>query len=235
MNQINNDGSSLLIGTDEVGRGPLVGPVVSASVSLIGKNKISMKDSLKELESLVPNLTDSKKLSSEDRKFILDNLGIHYSKLRPGNVYQIDQINKNFSFCISKVGHKVIDRINILQASLKSMRDSIKPILNLNPDHSGIILIDGNKFINLKDNNFQEIPIIKGDSKSYLIGLASIIAKEYRDNLMKNYGKKYPGYGFETNSGYPTAKHKEALRVQGITPWHRKTFKGVRELFQSDI
>ena len=80
--------------------------------------------------------------------------------------------------------------------------------------------------------NVSEKFVIKGDSKSALIGLASIIAKEYRDGLMENLGIKYPGYGLEKHAGYPTKAHKEAIVKLGVTPIHRRSFKGVKEYCQ---
>ena len=73
------------------------------------------------------------------------------------------------------------------------------------------------------------VAVVKGDSKSVQIGLASVIAKEYRDNLMEELGKTYPGYGLEKHAGYPTAQHRAAIKDLGITPIHRKSFKGVKE------
>ena len=93
----------------------------------------------------------------------------------------------------------------------------------------GILLIDGNKKCNIRRDGIDETTLIKGDQRSTLIALASIVAKQYRDNLMELYAKKYPVYGFESHAGYPTKKHKEAIIKNGISKIHRKTFKGVKE------
>jgi ribonuclease HII len=96
----------------------------------------------------------------------------------------------------------------------------------------GILLIDGNKKIHHQQDKLQQEAIIQGDSKSLLIALASIAAKVYRDQLMKDLGEKYPGYGWEHNAGYPTKKHLAALNLLGVTEIHRLTFKGVKEIYE---
>ena len=93
----------------------------------------------------------------------------------------------------------------------------------------GILLIDGNKCLDLQNISVEQRAIVKGDGKHAFIGLASIIAKEYRDNLMTEMDKIYPQYGFASHSGYPTVSHKRAIASFGITDIHRKTFKGVKE------
>ena len=122
-----------------------------------------------------------------------------------------------------------IDEINILQASLEAMMLAMKESC---PVHlPGMILIDGNKTFKYEVDHVEKIAVIKGDSKSLLIGLASIAAKEYRDQFMKNLGEKYPGYGWEHNAGYPTKKHLEAITLLGVTQLHRLTFNGVKEIY----
>jgi ribonuclease HII len=115
-----------------------------------------------------------------------------------------------------------IDRINILQASLLSMKMSVDN-LNLLPD---CLLIDG--IFKISSNLAQET-IIKGDSRSISIAAASIIAKVTRDRLMEKYHQLYPLFDFHKNKGYPTKSHKQLIRLHGCCPIHRKTFKGVRE------
>ena len=92
-----------------------------------------------------------------------------------------------------------------------------------------IFLIDGNKIPPVKNKDINLFSIIKGDAKSALIGLASIIAKEYRDKLMGLFDEKFPQYGFSFHSGYPTKRHKDVLSQIGPCPIHRRTFKGVKE------
>ena len=128
-----------------------------------------------------------------------------------------------------------IDKINILQASLSCMKFAVQTLIyqfHLYPGQVKV-LIDGNQKFNF-DEQFDFgaeniFPIIKGDSKSALIGLASIIAKEYRDEVMKTLDVIYPGYGLASHAGYPTVAHKEAVKSLGVTPIHRQSFKGVKE------
>ncbi|MBW1650520.1 MAG: ribonuclease HII [Deltaproteobacteria bacterium] len=151
------------------------------------------------------DITDSKKLTGKKRE-VLYNL-----------IYQ-----KAVSIGIGIVDNISIDNINILQASLLSMLIAVKN-LNTRPD---FLLIDGAHKIN---TNICQSPIIKGDSLSISIASASIIAKVTRDRIMEKYHVKYPLYNFDKNKGYPTKKHKEAIAGFGLTPIHRKTFKGVKE------
>ena len=118
-----------------------------------------------------------------------------------------------------------IDRINILKASLLSMRLALEN-LKLAPDY---LLIDGQFLI---ASDLPQKPVIKGDSLSMSISAASIIAKVTRDRLMDKYHKDYPQFGFSKHKGYPTKAHKDAIRKFGICPIHRRTFKGVREYAQ---
>ena len=177
---------SPIIGVDEVGRGPLAGPVISAAIIL---NK----------EIIPEGINDSKKLSKKKRIIINEQLISHHS------------------YAIGMATVEEIDKINILQASLLSMKRAILR-LNIAPKS---ILVDGNK---LPDLEYKMYPIVKGDSKSVSIAAASIIAKVYRDKLMEDLSIQYPGYYWEKNSGYGTKQHLLALNNLGVTPIHRKTF-----------
>ena len=177
---------SPIIGVDEVGRGPLAGPVISAAIIL---NK----------EIIPEGINDSKKLSKKKRIIINEQLISHHS------------------YAIGMATVEEIDKINILQASLLSMKRAILG-LNIAPKS---ILVDGNK---LPDLEYKMYPIVKGDSKSVSIAAASIIAKVYRDKLMEDLSVQYPGYYWEKNSGYGTKQHLLALNNLGVTPIHRKTF-----------
>lgn len=130
------------------------------------------------------------------------------------------EIKKNaLAWSIGLVNNKQIDKINILNSSILAIHKAIKK-LKITP---GFIIIDGNQF-----KPFKNIPykcIIKGDNKFLSIAAASIIAKNYRDKLMTNLSKKYKTYSWETNYGYPTLKHKKAIQSNGITIYHRKSFK----------
>lgn len=212
-----------LIGLDEVGRGPLAGPVVSCATSFRGSER-ELKLLLKELDKY--QVTDSKNLSEKKRKQILDLLKIDVHKLSCNQVVKRTLNGINFQWSLCEIDNLEIDEINILQASLLSMG---KAALNIGVNQKTLCWVDGNKEPPLLKNIPGLRTIVKGDSKSAFIALASIIAKEYRDLLMEKYGKEFPEYGFEAHSGYPTKKHKEAIEKWGITPLHRKTFKGVKE------
>ena len=176
-------------GVDEAGRGCLAGPVTAAAVILPANYKNS-------------RINDSKKLSEKERIIL-----------------QREIIKDCISYSVSHISSKTIDKINILNASIKAMHLSINK-LKVKPNY---ILVDGNKF-----KAFKKIPhkcVVKGDSKFLNIAAASILAKTYRDKLMENYHMKYPEYGWKDNKGYPTIRHRESLKKYGIVDIHRKTFK----------
>ena len=207
-----------LAGSDEVGRGPLAGPVVAATVVLT--------DIQKGLEALsTMNVDDSKKLKEKQRREVLSLID---AKMVQGEKIELGGSLKGLGYySIVEIQADEIDRINILQASLKAMKESL---LNCEEkESSGSWLVDGNKLPSEKPKNWRAETIVKGDTKSSVIGLASIIAKEYRDELMGKFGVKYPGYGLEKHAGYPTKAHREAIVKLGPTPIHRKSFKGVKE------
>ena len=206
-----------LIGCDEVGRGPIAGPVNACSVRVTKENRML----LTELKIL--GVTDSKKLSQKKRLAILEKLNIQITEIKINKKYTVKTAVGEFSYVVSEKSPEEIDKINILQASLGCMQSSSN-ILVL--DNSKI-LVDGNKVFESLGDSIEAV--VKGDSKSTVIGLASIIAKEYRDQLMEAYDKKFPGYSLKKNAGYPTKVHKQAVIDLGVTPIHRKTFKGVKE------
>lgn len=121
------------------------------------------------------------------------------------------------AYSYTSISHKKIDKINILKASLLAMKTSVEKLI-IQPD---IILVDGNRPFNY---DAEVITIVKGDSKSLSIASASIIAKVVRDRIMMRLSKKYPNYGWNTNKGYPTAEHIEAVLKYGTCSIHRKTF-----------
>jgi len=182
-------GSKIEAGCDEVGRGCLAGPVVAAAVIL----PLDYKHNL---------LTDSKKLSKTKRETI-----------------KMDILNDAIAYAISEISNDVVDKINVLQASLLGMHKALDQ-LNLLPE---FILVDGNKFIPYR--NIPHQCIIKGDGKYLSIAAASILAKTHRDDLMEKLSNTHPEYGWERNVGYPTKQHRNAIAKYGITPYHRRSFK----------
>ena len=221
-----------VMGLDEVGRGPLAGSVVSCCFAFKGN-----KEDLLRLISHTSELgvTDSKKLSSAKRLKILSSLNIDVKNLEFNKVYKVKtqildlpDLTNNLYFCLSEVDHREIDKINILQASLRSMDLSFfglsKNFKNCEPD---FVWVDGNKLPKGVGESGKAEAIVKGDSKSFIIALASIVAKEKRDFMMKELSQMYPGYGFEKHAGYPTKFHKEAIKRLGPCPIHRLSFKGV--------
>jgi ribonuclease HII len=147
-------------------------------------------------------LTDSKQLKEEDR----------YSLRK-----MIEK--KAIAYAVAHVDHEEIDRINILNASFLAMHRALD-MLSVQP---GFILIDGNRF-----KKYQEVPhacIIQGDGKYYSIAAASILAKTYRDDFMRNIASQHPEYEWASNKGYPTIKHRNAVLKHGFSPFHRRTFR----------
>ena len=210
-----------IIGCDEVGRGPIAGPVNACAAKITKSNKLILKK-LIEL-----NVTDSKKLSDKKRNVILDKLKIDVSKIILNKVYANNTLGEEFSFCVTEHTHEEIDQMNILQASLSAMKNASDQLVEKNSK----VLIDGNKTFKVKCEAEAEA-VVKGDSKVVAIGLASIIAKVFRDEKMKAYDKQYPGYSLGKHAGYPTKEHRNAVQEIGPSPIHRKTFKGVKEFFQ---
>ena len=179
-------------GTDEAGRGPLAGPVVAAGVIF-------------EKGFIIEGVTDSKQLTESQREDFFDVIQKHA-----------------LAFHISIIDHEQIDKINILQASLKGMRECIESM----PVKADYVLIDGNAEAFPKNHYYgtRQKAIVKGDSKSFSIAAASILAKVTRDRLMVEYDKVFPCYQFAKHKGYPTPIHIEAIKKHGLSTIHRKTF-----------
>lgn len=181
--------NKLVAGIDEAGRGPLAGPVVAAAVIL-------------PIQTDIPGINDSKKLSQKKRESLFDIIK-----------------EKSLSFAIGIVEPDEIDRINILNATLKAMYlavNQLTPIPNA-------LLIDGINKINM---NLDQNTITKGDSKCLSIACASILAKVTRDKIMEEYDKIYYEYNFRKHKGYPTKEHLELIKRYGVCKIHRKTFRG---------
>ena len=193
-----------VVGIDEVGRGPLAGPVVSCA-------SIFLDYKIDKLTLL--SINDSKKLTLNKRNFAYELI----KELKN---------QKKFNYSLGVASVKEIEKFNILEATKISMKRALK---NLNYK-KGTLIIDGN--INLDLDNFENHTITKGDQKSYTIAAASIIAKTHRDRYMFLLSKKYPSYKWDKNSGYGTKKHIEQIRLIGITKHHRRTFEPIKSLIQ---
>lgn len=215
-----------IIATDEVGRGPLGGPVVIGAVRIFIENADALKTLLKSLRGR--GIKDSKKLTELDRQKLLKKFGILDMGFRQRGI--IEQKGIEISYITWDMDHEKIDELNILAASLAGMREAAE---SLSEAKKGMttVLIDGHQKLRWGSliSPWNEVPVIKGDAKSVLIGLASIIAKEKRDAFMKEMHELYPQYGFNSHFGYPTKEHRLAIQEHGPCAIHRKTFKGVKE------
>ena len=190
---------SIETGTDEAGRGCLAGPVTAAAVILPAN-----------FENKI--LNDSKQLSEKLRE-----------QLKP--IIEEQAV----SFAVTHLEPLVIDEINILNASIKAMQESI---LKLDPKPEYII-VDGNRFKPVLD-----IPhscIVKGDAKFMSIAAASVLAKTYRDEYMNRIHEEFPMYNWKKNKGYPTKEHREAIKKYGITKYHRTSFNLVPDQLKFDL
>ena len=130
-----------------------------------------------------------------------------------------DILKEAIDWAVAEVSHEEIDRINILKASFLAMHRAVDR-LKTRPEH---LLVDGNRF-----TPYPMLPhtcIVKGDSQYFSIAAASVLAKNYRDQLMARLAKEFPQYGWEQNVGYPTIRHRRALIEFGVTPYHRKSFR----------
>lgn len=188
-------GITFVAGVDEVGRGPLAGPVVAAAVVLP-----------KDFDVL--GINDSKKVTEKKREELFPIIK-----------------EKAVAYGIGIADEKIIDEINILEATKLAMKIAIEELnksLEKKFQH-GIehILIDA---LTLEDIDIPQTGIVKGDAKSVSIASASILAKVTRDHMMIEYGEKYPGYAFESNKGYGTKAHYEGLENKGVCPIHRMSF-----------
>ena len=186
-------GFARIAGVDEVGRGPLAGPVTACAVVL-------------DMSRIPEGLNDSKKLSAKRRESLSEAI------LACAEV------------SVASASVEEIDELNILRASHLAMERAVAGLLTP-PDHC---LIDGNLIP--KGLTVSAEAIVKGDSKSVSISAASIVAKIRRDYVMSALAQQYPGYGWETNAGYPSKSHRLALQNLGVTPHHRRSFKPVHNI-----
>ncbi len=201
-------GYKFVIGLDEAGRGALAGPVVGAAVMI---NKDQMKF---EMQNLLKEIKDSKKLKPQKRE----------------KLYKILINHPNIKWGIGKINSRVIDKINILEATKLAMERALRKIFNFKISifrNDIFLILDGNFKLNL---NLPQKSIIRADEKILSCAMASIIAKVYRDHLMLGYHKKYPQYGFDKHKGYGTRLHFKRLYQYGPSKIHRRTFAPVKNL-----
>lgn len=194
-------GYKYICGIDEVGRGCLFGPVTAAAVIM----PLSLKDS----KNIIEGIEDSKKLTPKKREELSKKI-----------------IEKSIAYSIYSVSEKIIDEINILNATKLAMIKAIEN-LKIKPD---ILFIDALKL----DIDIKQVSIIKGDSKSYSIGCASILAKVSRDEAMNNLPEEYQKYKISKNKGYGTKEHLEAIEKYGPSDKHRFTFEPIKSYNHKD-
>lgn len=193
--ELMDKGYSLIAGVDEVGRGPLAGPVVAAACIF-------------DRDVDIVGIDDSKKISEKKREQLFDEIK-----------------DKALAYGIGEASCEVIDEINILEATKLAMKRAIdeadKMLESKGRDRIQIVIFDAVKINDLKK---EQMSVIKGDQTYFSVAAASILAKVTRDNLMKEYDKVYPEYGFASNKGYGTKAHYEGIKKAGITEIHRKSF-----------
>lgn len=193
----NNDAGIIIVGVDEVGRGPLCGPVIAAAVILNPARPIE-------------GLNDSKKLSEKRREELFGVI-----------------CDNALAWSLGRADVAEIDELNILHATMLAMQRAVED-LSVKPE---LAYIDGNRCPKL---SCRAEAIVKGDSRVPEIAAASIIAKVTRDREMLVMDQDWPGYGIAQHKGYPTKLHLESLRKRGPAPIHRRSFKPVRKLLDSD-
>ena len=186
-------------GGDEAGRGPLAGPVVAAAVIF------PCAWSAGAFDERLRDLNDSKQLSRQQRE----------------DFFSILTANSAICFAIAVVDAGTIDRINILQATHRAMNDALAQ-LRPQPQH---VLVDGRP---VKSMSFPQTALVKGDSLSYSIAAASVLAKVTRDRMMQEFDAQFPGYGFAEHKGYGTPQHLAAIAERGPCPIHRRSFAPIK-------
>lgn len=196
---------SLVIGTDEAGRGPAAGGVFASAVYFPDKSD--------KLISELSLLNDSKKLTAAKREYLY-------------NFIKNETINE--TVCVEV---EDIEKYNILACSLRAMKLACESVISKVKDKNILVLVDGNKLI--REFNYPQKYIIKGDGKSASIAAASILAKVTRDKYMKDLDKEFPMYNWKKNAGYLTKQHLEAIDKYGLTKYHRKSF--LRKHFEKQL
>ena len=206
-------GYKIIVGLDEAGRGALAGPVVAAAVLL--KKNLKSKSSVFFLREV----KDSKQLSPRQRE----------------KLYQLIIKSKNIQWGIGMVSEKVIDKINILESTKLAMIKAVKNLERKIRRRIEVLILDGNFILSIKylvklkiDSNIIQKSIKKADIKVLSCACASILAKTFRDRLMKKENKKYPKYKFTRHKGYGTKFHFKVLKKYGPCKIHRKTFRPIK-------
>ena len=179
-----------ILGIDEVGRGPIAGPLVVCGIIM-------------KKESNILGVKDSKKITEKNRIILNEKI------LEEAEYVSIKEVDVH-----------TIDEINILNATKKAMQEIIEEL----EEKSNVCLVDAVRGLEAKNPDYTILPIVKGDDTSYSIACASIVAKVYRDNLMEQYDKEFPEYGFSKHKGYGTKAHYDVILEKGITKIHRKSF-----------
>ncbi len=193
--------NTFIIGIDEVGRGPIAGPLVVCACAIkIGTPVLQLFPQAR--------LLDSKKLSEKQRVSIVEKIQQY---IDGGDIF----------FGIGEIAATHIDEIGLRSSLQEAVHTALHQVHRAGVAQESFIFLDGSLHV---DKKFQQETIIKGDEKVLEIALASIFAKVYRDSLMKKAALVYPHYGFESHVGYGTRAHYEAIKNHGITPLHRKSF-----------
>ena len=193
-------GATRVAGVDEAGRGPLAGPVVAAAVMLPHRwREVGFDERLRDLN-------DSKQLTETQR----------------GEFFAILTAHPEIRYAVAVVDAETIDRINILQATHRAMNEALAQ-LQPQPQH---VLVDGRP---VKSMTLPQTALVKGDSRSYSIAAASVLAKVTRDRLMLEYDAKFPGYGFAVHKGYGVPQHLAAIEKLGPCPIHRLSFAPLKQ------
>ncbi len=183
---------SMICGIDEVGRGPIAGPVLACAIIM-------------PRDQFIDGVKDSKKLTAKKREFLYEQI-----------------LESCLALGIGLVDEKIIDKINIRQATLLAMKNAYYGMKDKNGNSlsADLVMVDHEK----PETDCREIALDKGDDRIYQIAAASIVAKVTRDRIMVEYGKKYPDYAFESHKGYGTKKHYDAIKEYGLLPIHRRSF-----------
>jgi len=211
-------GYNFVVGLDEVGRGPLAGPVVACAICFGAPKQIaqarfqipfgpSLRREPNSKFRVFDGIRDSKKLSPKQRE----------------NWYKILASHRNIKWGIGIVSEKIIDKINIFEATKLAMRKAVKAL----ECEAEYLLLDGN--FTLEDLPINQKAIVRGDEKIFSCAAASIIAKVTRDRIMVKYHKKFPQYKFDKHKGYGTKDHISAIKKNGVCSLHRLSFKPCQE------